>query len=92
MFLDWILFDDVEDEAYPGVVNLHEEFIWVDVVEALKGLGANNAIFGNTEEPLWNGDAPFPGTPEPVDQDVGQGLIIDLIGTPAVPIGNPQYF
>ena len=85
-----ILFDDVEDEAYPGVVNLHEKFIWVDVVEALKGLGSNDAIFGNSEEALWDGDAPFPRTPEPINQDVCQGLIVDLIGTPAVPIGYPQ--
>jgi len=46
-FLGGVLFDDVEDEDNPGVVNLHEEFIWVDVVEALKVWGPNNAIFRN---------------------------------------------
>ena len=90
--MGWISFDDIANEGDPGIVYLDLELIGIGVVDLGDRYRAHYTILSYSKEALGYGDAPFATAPEPVNQDISQGLVINFIGTLTVPIGNPQYF
>jgi hypothetical protein len=56
----------------------------------LKCIGPYDAIFGNSHEALRDFNALFTSAPEPVDQDLGHGLITNFINPPTIPECYPQ--
>jgi hypothetical protein len=70
----------------PFPADLIEQFVRITAVHGGKCFRADNAVCRDAKQALGYYDPVGAGSPDPVDQDVGNFLAFDLICFPAIPV------
>ena len=81
-----VLGDDSGDVLLAACLDALKELLRVLGVEGSEGLLAYDTIGGYAQHCLYEGDAWCATAPYPIYQDVGDALVFDAIGFPAVPV------
>lgn len=79
-------FGDAGKVRYACFPELPEELLGVAGVDGGKGLGADDAVSGDTAQPLQVTDGGDAAVPVPVNKHVGNGLALYVTGAEAVPV------
>ena len=81
-----VLGDDAEDILLAARLDALKKLLGILGVESFEGLASYDTIGGYSQHCLNEGDAWCAAAPYPIYQDVGDALVFDAIGFPAVPV------
>ena len=84
--MGWLSSDDIFDERDACRLYLMEQRVCGAAVKCGECFAADDAIDLDAEDFLYLFDAVDARRPHPIDNDICDGLIFDLVGLPPIPI------